>query len=132
MSARHVLEEAKAIALERLTDDFLRQPYSEYLCGRHGIPEERLVFDVAEARQRVRDAVLLSRDESQEREDEISGETDGETIWIVRGMSLEDAVTTLLHEAMHDSCFVLRPTRSGARKGLSCELEHEVIYATLD
>ena len=60
MSARHVLEEAKAIALERLTDDFLRQPYSEYLCGRHGIPVERLVFDVAEARQRVRDAVLLS------------------------------------------------------------------------
>lgn len=132
MTSRRVLEEAKAIALSRLTEQFLLAPYSDLLCGLHHVPAESVVADVEHARARVRDAVLLSRDESRERRDEILGETDGETIWIVRGLSMDETVTTLLHEAMHDSVFIRRATRSGARKGLSCELEHQVIYGVLE
>ena len=132
MTSRRILEEAKAVALSRLTEQFLRSPYAHVLCGLHHVPPESVVVDVARTRARVRDAVLLSRDESRERKDEILGETDGETIWIVRGLSMDETVTTLLHEAMHDSVFIRRATRSSARKGLSEEFEHQIIYSVLE
>lgn len=128
--SRDVFREAKERALQTLSTEWVLDAFRAHL-GRHKVPVERVTFDYDDAVRRIREAVLLPHAESRAREDEISGETDGDQIWIVRGLSLDDCVETLLHEAMHDSVFVTRATRSGARKGLSCELEHAVIYGLL-
>jgi hypothetical protein len=128
---RYVLRDAKRIALESLTHEFLFHPFKTYLTSKMRIEESLLLCDLEGARRRVREAVLLSRSESEERRDEICGETDGEVIWITRGLSLSECVDTLLHEAMHDSVFVVRETRSGKRKNLPCDVEHEIIYSVL-
>ena len=75
-----------------------------YLEARRGIPPERVVFHRAAACRRIREAALLSVRESAERADAIEGETDGETIWIVRGLSRAQMVDVLLHEALHGAC----------------------------
>lgn len=130
--SRTVLARAKREALETLDDPrFLADPFRDHLL-RRGVATDRLVVDVEGARRRVREAVLLSHAESDERRDDIYGETDGDTIWVLRGLSPYETVTTLLHEAMHDSVFIRRATRSGALKGLSCELEHDVIHTCLE
>lgn len=129
--ARQTLRDAKVIALDQLDHDWVRDAFAKHLEDRYRVPRDRIVFDVDAAVQRVRDAVLLPAVESKARCHEISGETDGETIWITRDLDLDDCVETLLHEAMHDSVFVLRDTRSGMRKGLSELIEHDVIYQLL-
>jgi hypothetical protein len=128
---RQTLVEAKGIALQSLSHEWIHSAFATHLAETYGIPRECVMFDYEAAAQRVKDAILLSPAESKARQDEINGETDGETIWITRGLSLDDCVETLLHEAMHDSVFLKRNTRSGERKGLSCEVEHDVIYQLL-
>lgn len=131
MCSRVVLNEAKKAALEAFQPEVVFEAYRRHLRDKYKIGSERLHFDLEGARRRLANAVLLSVSESSERQDEISGETDGETIWILRGLSHDDCVETLVHEAMHDSVFIRRATRSGEYKGLSCELEHDVIYGLL-
>jgi len=128
--SRDVLREAKERALQTLSAEWILDGFRAHL-SRHGVPSDRVVFDYEDAVRRIREAVLLPHAESRAREEEINGETDGDQIWIVRGLAFDECVETLLHEAMHDSVFVTRATRSGARKGLSCELEHAVIYPLL-
>ena len=101
--------------------------FRQYLATRRGIPPERVVFHRDAACRRIREAALLSVRESAERRDAIEGETDGETIWIVRGLDHDQMVGVLLHEALHDTAFVARATRAGAEKGLSCEEEHRFL-----
>ena len=130
--SRNALARAKREALETLDDpQFIIGPFRDHLRKR-GVAIDNIVFDVEGARRRVREAVLLSYAESEERRDDIYGETDGETIWVLRGLSPYETVVTLLHEAMHDAVFIRRPTRSGQQKGLSCDLEHEVIHTRLE
>ena len=130
--SRGILLEAKTAALTVFTPDLILTAFQERLREKYKIPSEDLYFDFKGAQQRLANAVLLSVAESEERKDEIYGETDGETIWILRGLSLEECVETLIHEAMHDSVFIKRSTRSGEHKPLSCEVEHDVIYGLLD
>ena len=56
--------------------------------------------------------------------DYVAGETDGDRILVDGGLCHDERVETLVHEALHDSVFVARPTRSGERKGLPCDVEH--------
>ena len=65
--------------------------------------------------------------ESSERVDEINGETDGDSIWLMRRLDDELLLSTLLHEALHDSVFVERVTRSGLRRTLSESDEHAIM-----
>ena len=122
---------AKEKALTMLHPSIVLPAFQGYLGYKYKVHEDQVVFDYEGAKHRLRDAVILSIAESQERQDEIYGETDGETIWILRGLTFEECVETLLHEAMHDSVFVRRNTRSGMYKSLSTEEEHDVIYAVL-
>jgi hypothetical protein len=122
---------AKEKALTMLHPCIVLPAFQGYLGYRYKVHGDHVVFDYEGAKDRVKDAVLLSNVESQERKEEIYGETDGETIWILRGLTFEECVQTLLHEAMHDSVFIVRNTRSGMYKSLSCEEEHDVIYSVL-
>lgn len=132
MSSRTTLLSAKHAALSVFTPERIFTAFEEYLLKHYRLSSDLLHFDLEGARNRLANAVLLSVNESIERQDEIYGETDGETIWILRGLSLEDCIETLIHEAMHDSVFIKRTTRSGKHKSLSCELEHHVIYGLLE
>lgn len=130
--SRNTLFLAKCAALTVFTPEHILGAFETYLFDKYKLAKETLFFDLEGARKRLAGAVLLSVSESGEREDEIYGETDGETIWILRGLTLQECVTTLIHEAMHDSVFIRRSTRSGEYKSLSCELEHHVIYGLLE
>ena len=132
MSSRRTLYEAKCAALTAFLPEVVFTAFERHLSNKYKISNELLYFDFEGAKRRVANAVLLSVSESTEREDEIYGETDGETIWLLRGLTLEESVETLLHEAMHDSVFIKRSTRSGDYKHLSCELEHDIIYPLLE
>ena len=58
---------------------------------------------------------------------EINGETDGDAIWLMRRLGDGLLLNTLLHEALHDSVFVERATRSGLRRTLSESDEHAIM-----
>lgn len=124
--SRSVFLEAKQEALRRLNDTPVFGVFAECLKTK-GVPTHAVYYDREGSERRIRDAVLISHAESMERFDEISGETDGDTIWIIRGMGFDDVVETLLHESMHDSVFIRRSTRSGTTKGLSEEMEHSIM-----
>ena len=130
--SRATLLEAKIVALHVFTPELILPLFEDHLTKKYKVSPDDIHFDFEGARSRLANAVLLSVGESREREDEIYGETDGETIWILRGLELEECVQTLIHEAMHDSVFLKRSTRSGDYKSLSCDLEHEVIYNFLE
>jgi hypothetical protein len=132
MSSRNILSTAKDSALSLFRHDMIFKAFQKHLSSKYKLTNNQLFFDYENAKKRLKDAVLLSVKESTERFNEIYGETDGETIWILRGLSLDECVETLLHEAMHDSVFIRRTTRSGEYKSLSCDLEHSIIYNFLD
>ena len=129
--SRSTLSRAKHTAAQLLTPEFVESTFRSRLAQKFGIPHERVFFDHTNALKRLHDAILFSSVETRAREDEIYGETDGETIWIIRGLEEDEYVEVLMHEAMHDSVFILRQTRSGERKGLSCDVEHDVIHTIL-
>lgn len=130
-TSRQVLATAKVLAIEQFCASTVLDAFRELLHRRYHVPRELVVIDEEGARRRLCDAVLLGLRESEERQQEIWGETDGVTISVLRGTSLSQCTWTLLHEAMHDCVFIERTTRSGTRKSLSCDVEHEVIYALL-
>ena len=47
------------------------------------------LFDYKDACRRIREAVYLSHAETSERVEEINGETDGDTIWLMRRLDDE-------------------------------------------
>ena len=57
-----------------------------------------MVFDYKDACRRIREAVYLGHTETTERADEINGETDGDTIWLMRRLGDGLLLNTLLHE----------------------------------
>ena len=123
--SRAGLQRCKRDALRRLTPTLVMGMFgpvlSPYVC------EDSIYFDLSDARRRIREAVFLGHTESHERRREISGETDGDTIWLVRDMGQQHTTRTLLHEALHDSVYVLRDTRRGHKRALSCECEHRAM-----
>tara|TARA_E500000331_G_scaffold314447_1_gene323762 strand:+ start:344 stop:760 length:417 start_codon:yes stop_codon:yes gene_type:complete len=124
--SRATLQEAKRDAIS-LLDRGVLFDFQNELKRRYGVHPHRVEFHYRGAVQRIRDAVYVGHTESTERFDELSGETDGETIWVLRGLTYEELVETLVHEALHDSCFIRRPTRAGNLRGLTEELEHDVM-----
>ena len=124
--SRAALQEAKSDAISLLDRGVLFNFQNE-LKRRYGVHPHRVEFRYRDAVQRIRDAVYLGHTESAERFDELSGETYGETIWVLRGLPYSELVETLLHEALHDSCFIRRPTRAGNLRGLTEDLEHDVM-----
>lgn len=121
---------AKRDACERLDRADVLEHAAAYLQWRCRVPRTRVVFDAADARRRIAAAGFLSVAEARARN--IWGMTDGDGIWVTRGLTYEATVETLMHEALHDSLFVWRPTRGGERKGLSADLEHEIMVACFD
>lgn len=82
------------------------------------------------AKRRVSNAVFMDTKDCEERVrrgDEIFGETDGDQIWINPLCSYNEMVLTLVHEALHDTVFLRRATRTGPCKGLSVDFEHNVM-----
>ena len=124
--SRATLREAKRDAISLLDRGMLFNFQNE-LSRRYGVPPWRVEFHYRDAVDRIQNAVYIGHTESTERTDEISGETDGETIWVLRGLTYEELVETLVHEALHDSCFIHRPTRACTLRGLTESLEHDVM-----
>jgi hypothetical protein len=90
----------------------------------------KIVYDHVDAKRRICDAVFMDEDDCLdrvERADEIYGETDGDQIWINPWCTGREMMLTLVHEALHDSVHVVRPTRSGRKKGLYTAQEHAVM-----
>jgi len=125
--SRANLQSCKAEALRRLSPSFVLGLFEPELFERYGVCSGRVTFEHFDARRRIREAVLIGHTESEERSEELAGETDGDTIWVMRNMDREDTVATLLHEALHDSVYILRTTRKGTKRGLSCECEHRAM-----
>lgn len=125
--SREVLVAAKCVAQRVLGPEWVLPLFQEYLSSRYGCPPDRVVFDYKDACRRIREAVYLGHTETTERADEINGETDGDTIWLMRRLGDGLLLNTLLHEALHDSVFVERATRSGLRRTLSESDEHAIM-----
>ena len=109
------LEKAKwqARHLFKLRHDFTRRKFYNYAmrkykrCKRHQVR-----FDSAGALRRIRDAQLSHEDMN------LLGQTDGSVIEIMGvAMSHAQIVGTLIHEALHDWCFV-------RGRAMACENEH--------
>ena len=128
--SRAMITHAKEYATAMLIPELL-PTFQAYLWRRYGVHPDNVVFKVDEARQRIVDATFLSYGENERRIYEgdvpINGETDGEAIWIDRDLTFESMVITLIHEALHDSVFILRTTRSSTMRGLSTEDEHAIM-----
>lgn len=124
-----MLNLAKRVAVERLENDrdVMLEAFRGVLKQRYAVPPDRIHFDCEDATRRVWGAVYLGYEEAYERREELLGETDGDTIWVVRMDDFETLVQTLVHEALHDSAFITLPTRGGVLRGLGCEDEHRVI-----
>ena len=122
---------AKQDAIQRLNKEFITDAFRTHLRTHYHIPEECVYFDITDAKRRIRSATLMPYVESFERMYELSGETDGDSIWILRGMYYKDIVETLLHESLHDSVFVQRQTRTGSQKNLPCDVEHDIMEKVL-
>lgn len=131
---RQLLKRAKIKACAVLDDEHERIScaFCKYLEGQ--AHSSNIVYNQNDAKRRVRDAVFM--DETNclvraERGDEIYGETDGDQIWINPWCTGQEMVLTLVHEALHDSVHIVRPTRQGMMKGLNTKQEHAVME-TLD
>jgi hypothetical protein len=128
--ARLTLKHAKDEALELLQSSW---PTIEYNFANHIKKnlawQGQIYLDKAGAEKRLRDAVfIVSEDQAfDENGDHMyNGMTDGDIIWIERGIEYEQMIGTLVHEALHDCVFLVRPTRSCTYRRLSCEFEHAV------
>ena len=115
-------EDAKRRAIRRLAPQHVLPSFRFFLERKFGVPVHRVVFDHVDAVRRVRAARLVRRERTDP--DYVAGETDGDRILVDGGLCHDERVETLVHEALHDSVFVARPTRSGERKGLPCDVEH--------
>ena len=88
-----------------------------------------IYIDKAGAEKRLLDAVFVPPSEQEyDAEGDIMyrGLTDGDMIWVDRCCEYEMMVGTLIHEALHDCVFLVRPTRAAEYRRLSCDFEHSV------
>ena len=119
------LREVKRAVIKRLNDDDIMadvtSQFETYLSNTYNIYKEQIYFEKECTLQRVANAIFLEKKDDRE----IYGETDGETIWI--NPSCSEIEKVLMHEALHDSFFVIRKTRSGKKKSLGCKDEHNVM-----
>ena len=103
--------------------DWVLEEFRAYLWESYRVYPDAVVFDVEDALSRI-DHAVFSTDCSED----LYAETDGTTIWISKSaMNFTEVVAALIHEALHDSVFVLRLTRDGGRKVMSCHDEHCVM-----
>ena len=128
--ARLTLKHAKEEALDLLQHSWshIELTFIEHVRDQLGWRGE-LHFDKAGAEKRLLDAVFLHPDDQEyDKAGDImyNGFTDGDMIWIERCCEYEQMVGTLIHEALHDCVFLIRPTRQTRYRGLSCEFEHSV------
>ena len=129
--SRQELLDAKILAIQILDKEYITKLFRRRLCKK-GVDPQNVIFDYTDACKRIMNASFLSRRESEERRAEICGETWNGDIWIIRGLDFETQVETLLHEALHDSVFIHKSTRSGDKKGLSETIEHDIMYRFLE
>jgi len=130
--ARIALKEAKVEALELLEKNWpdIVNEFKLHLKDKHHF-RGAVHVDQEGARRRVKEAVFVALED--EERDELTGElmyqgyTDGEVIWVHKDIDYESMVGTLVHEALHDSVFILRTTRTLTKRGLSCADEHAVM-----
>lgn len=127
MMSRATLAAAKVQAVEQLIPGVALHAFKQVLKERYGVPPHRIQFDYKDALRRINEAVYTGHIETVERAGELAGETDGDTIWVMRNLEYDHLVDTLVHEALHDSVYIVRPTRSGDKRGLSCDDEHRAI-----
>lgn len=102
--------------------------FSKYLQGH--VHSANIVYKHSDAKRRVRNAVFMDETDCADRvkrEDEIYGETDGDQIWVNPWCIGREMVLTLVHEALHDSVYVVRPTRQGKYKSLDLKQEHDAM-----
>ena len=125
--SRAVLAAAKTQAAEDLIPGVALHAFKRVLKDRYATPPHRIEFDYKDALRRIKEAVYIGHTETAERAEEISGETDGDTIWVMRDLTFDGLVGTLIHEALHDSVYIVRPTRGGNKRGLTCDDEHRAI-----
>ena len=128
--ARLTLKHAKDEALKMLQESWpeIECTFTEQIKMRLAWQGE-VRLDKKGAEQRLRDAVFVVPDDQQYDENGeymYNGMTDGDIIWIERGIEYEQMIGTLIHEALHDCVFLVRPTRSCKYRRLSCEFEHSV------
>lgn len=126
MSPRLALKRAKCEAVEIVTS---KHAAIEKICS--SLLRREVHFDRKDAVARIMGAVFLDRAEEAERiddDDEIFGETEDGAIWISRvDMNHDLFVGALVHECLHDSLRVARPTRAAHERGLSETLEHSLM-----
>lgn len=121
---RTELAKAKLEACRRLREhsEHVLHAFRSYLWSVYHVYPDAVMFDVEGALSRINDAVFTTECP------DLYAETDGTTIWISKiAMNFAEVVATLIHEALHDSVFVLRSTRYGHRRVMSCHDEHCVM-----
>ena len=127
LNLKHAKEEALGVLEESWPS--IEHAFSEHVRTRLGWKGDVYV-DKEGAAKRLIDAVFVSPQDQEY--DELTGErmyngmTDGEMIWIERCCEYEQMVGTLIHEALHDCVFLVRPTRAAQYRNLSGEFEHSV------
>lgn len=122
---------AKKVAIQRLSRQQRLITYAFQCYLRNRIDASRVWFQESDALRRVRSARFMRLSECHRRreiDDEVYGETDGETIWIDPRLTKEQMAATLVHEALHDSVVLDCCTRAGPVKYLSADDEHIVMY----
>ena len=127
--ARLTLKNAKIDALQLLQHSWpnIERTFSKEIRKRLAWQGE-IYIDKAGAEQRLKDAVFVDPSEQSFENGEFmyNGMTDGDMIWIEPCVEYEQMVGTLVHEALHDCVYLVRPTRAGNYRGLSCDFEHAV------
>ena len=128
--ARYNLKVAKESALSILKEswDEIENVFTEHIRCKLQYKGE-IVIDRDGAEKRLQNATFVDKDDKEVDETGTrlyNGMTDGETIWIDKECVVEEMIATLIHEALHDCVFLVRPTRCMSLRNLSCDFEHSV------
>ena len=101
---------AKPYAIRILTanGERVQRHFKRYATRKYRCKPSSVKFEMDRSVKRIRAAVLSDLS------DDVYGETDGDTIWINSGLPMTwgDIVATLVHESLHDCCFVRGKTMS--------------------
>ena len=123
---RKMLSAAKIISIKLLRHDpaGVIEVYAKYLKAKYGIYQEQLKYDLEPAIKRIKNATFIRN------RPDIFGETDGESIWISKSykFTFNSLVSTIIHEALHCTVKVYRPTRQCDWKFLSEDDDHYCMW----
>ena len=124
--SRKMFLDAKQVSIELLkyNPDGVIDIYAKYLRTKYGIHKEQIKYDLEPAIKRITNAAFI-RDRP-----DIFGETDGSSIWISKAykFTFHSLVSTLIHEALHCTVKVNRPTRQSVWKCLSEDDDHYCMW----